>query len=310
MGEREFVLSPLCDLTDGRLTVPGLDGTVGDNLRRLVRCRTHNDETTTTAEDVEEKEEEEEEDAVHVLCLPRNRTLPLHKTVVMGILNTTPDSFSDGGFYDSSTDVAVAHARKMIEDGAGIIDIGGESTRPGAKEVEVELELERVVPVICKLREGELWFFIARELIASMCVCVCVDDDGRGPGLYVCECVWVLVERIFPCVACVRIVPCLRIQTNRIGLRNISLTRSFHIEPKHTYINQQTTTITKKSPIYPYPSIHDTPPSLVPPSLPEPTSLMTFPVVPSIPKCSTPPLLFKYPTSSCTPGEHRKRCRV
>ncbi|WP_071458835.1 dihydropteroate synthase [Bacillus massilinigeriensis] len=69
------------------------------------------------------------------------------KTIVMGILNATPDSFSDGGKY-SRMDAALAHAAKMAEDGADIIDIGGESTRPGSKEVSVEEELERVVPVI------------------------------------------------------------------------------------------------------------------------------------------------------------------
>lgn len=69
------------------------------------------------------------------------------KTYIMGILNVTPDSFSDGGkFY--SVDNAVSHAIEMIQDGAGIIDIGGESTRPGHESVSVEEELRRVIPVI------------------------------------------------------------------------------------------------------------------------------------------------------------------
>jgi dihydropteroate synthase len=68
----------------------------------------------------------------------------------MGILNVTPDSFSDGGRY-ASVEVAVAHALQMVEDGAAMIDVGGESTRPGAAGVDEAEELERVVPVIRKL---------------------------------------------------------------------------------------------------------------------------------------------------------------
>ncbi|MFX0561055.1 dihydropteroate synthase [Tepidibacillus infernus] len=68
-------------------------------------------------------------------------------TLVMGILNVTPDSFSDGGKYNQLA-IALKHAKKMIADGADIIDVGGESTRPGHQEVSVEEELERVIPVI------------------------------------------------------------------------------------------------------------------------------------------------------------------
>ena len=74
------------------------------------------------------------------------------KTLIMGILNVTPDSFSDGGKYDN-TQQAVDFALKMEEDGADIIDIGGESTRPGAKPVEIEEELNRVIPVIEGIRK-------------------------------------------------------------------------------------------------------------------------------------------------------------
>jgi dihydropteroate synthase len=70
---------------------------------------------------------------------------------VMGILNVTPDSFSDGGLY-TSTDTAVEHALQMITAGAAIIDIGGESTRPGAQKVNAAEEIERVVPVVAALR--------------------------------------------------------------------------------------------------------------------------------------------------------------
>ncbi|MED2944986.1 dihydropteroate synthase [Bacillus swezeyi] len=74
------------------------------------------------------------------------------KTLIMGILNVTPDSFSDGGKYNS-IDRAVIHAKQMIEDGAHILDIGGESTRPGAEKVSVDEELARVIPVIEKLAQ-------------------------------------------------------------------------------------------------------------------------------------------------------------
>jgi dihydropteroate synthase len=82
-----------------------------------------------------------------------NHVLELGKrTCVMGILNVTPDSFSDGGvFFDS--DAAVAHGLKMVEDGADIIDIGGESTRPFSISVSSEEEVKRVVPVIEKLAQ-------------------------------------------------------------------------------------------------------------------------------------------------------------
>lgn len=70
---------------------------------------------------------------------------------VMGILNVTPDSFSDGGLY-AGVDAAVAHARQLVADGADIIDIGGESTRPGSCEVPVQEELQRVLPVVQALR--------------------------------------------------------------------------------------------------------------------------------------------------------------
>nr|WP_238457345.1 dihydropteroate synthase [Litchfieldia salsa] len=69
------------------------------------------------------------------------------KTYIMGILNITPDSFSDGGKYNQ-LEYAVEHAREMVKQGADIIDIGGESTRPGYQKISVEEELERVIPVI------------------------------------------------------------------------------------------------------------------------------------------------------------------
>jgi dihydropteroate synthase len=69
------------------------------------------------------------------------------RTLIMGVVNVTPDSFSDGGLY-ADPERAIAHALALAEEGADIIDIGGESTRPGAAPVPVEVELERVIPVI------------------------------------------------------------------------------------------------------------------------------------------------------------------
>ena len=81
-----------------------------------------------------------------------SRELDVSKTQVMGILNVTPDSFSDGGNLFSnrslSVDKALLHAERMIAEGAGLIDIGGESTRPGAEPVSVQQEMDRVLPVL------------------------------------------------------------------------------------------------------------------------------------------------------------------
>jgi dihydropteroate synthase len=84
----------------------------------------------------------------HTIPLPGRAPLILGQTpLVMGILNVTPDSFSDGGQHNL-IDSALAHARLMISEGADIIDIGGESTRPGSSPVGVQEELDRVMPVI------------------------------------------------------------------------------------------------------------------------------------------------------------------
>lgn len=77
--------------------------------------------------------------------------LSRHQPLVMGILNVTPDSFSDGGQF-STIDKALAHTRAMVSGGADIIDIGGESTRPGADPVSVSEEMERVLPIIQAIR--------------------------------------------------------------------------------------------------------------------------------------------------------------
>ena len=72
---------------------------------------------------------------------------PSSRPLIMGVVNVTPDSFSDGGYY-YSTEQAIDHAKSLIDEGADILDIGGESTRPGSQPVSVEEELDRVIPVL------------------------------------------------------------------------------------------------------------------------------------------------------------------
>jgi dihydropteroate synthase len=111
-------------------------------------------------------------------------TLPLgERTLVMGILNVTPDSFSDGGRYND-VERAIAHARQLVEAGADIIDVGGESTRPGAKYVEVGEELDRVMPVV-------------RALVAECPVPISVDtyksevaEQAVAAGAHIINDVW------------------------------------------------------------------------------------------------------------------------
>ncbi|MEJ6473163.1 dihydropteroate synthase [Pseudoalteromonas piscicida] len=88
---------------------------------------------------------------MYELRLPRARSLSLDKPQVMGILNVTPDSFSDGGKF-THIDNAIVQAETMLAQGATILDIGGESTRPGAPDVQLEDELQRVIPVIKAIR--------------------------------------------------------------------------------------------------------------------------------------------------------------
>ena len=87
-------------------------------------------------------------------------TFDTRMPIVMGILNVTPDSFSDGGMHDAPEE-ALAHARRMMDEGARIIDVGGESTRPGAQPVSEAQEIARVLPVV--------------RALASEAVCVSID---------------------------------------------------------------------------------------------------------------------------------------
>ena len=145
MREREFVLKPLCELLPPDTVHPVLNTTIHDLLDRIKRqeCETR------------DGDKNDESASVRVLPLPRGRMLHFNETLIMGILNVTPDSFSDGGKLKGSVEVAVKAAMQMVEDGADIIDIGGESTRPGAEEVRVEEEILRTIPVIREIRTGQ-----------------------------------------------------------------------------------------------------------------------------------------------------------
>ena len=92
---------------------------------------------------------------------------PNRETLVMGILNVTPDSFSDGGLF-YNTNEAVSHALQLIENGIDIIDIGGESTRPGAKKISEEEEIQRIIPVVKQIRELSSEIIISIDTTKSM----------------------------------------------------------------------------------------------------------------------------------------------
>lgn len=100
--------------------------------------------------------------------ISKNKTLELSTPQVMGILNVTPDSFSDGGKFNR-LDTALKHAEAMLKAGATILDIGGESTRPGAADVSLDDELERVIPAIEAIRSRfDCWISIDTSKAAVM----------------------------------------------------------------------------------------------------------------------------------------------
>lgn len=111
--------------------------------------------------------------------------LPIgERTIVMGILNVTPDSFSDGGKYNQ-LEIALAHAKKMVADGADIIDVGGESTRPGAEALGLEAELERILPIITALRKE-----LPQSIISIDTYKAAVADAAVQAGANIINDVW------------------------------------------------------------------------------------------------------------------------
>jgi len=106
------------------------------------------------------------------------------RTLIMGILNVTPDSFSDGGRH-SGVEAALAHARAMVADGADIVDLGGESTRPGATEIGADEELARVMPVVGALAAAGLGVPISIDTYKAA-----VADRALAAGADVINDVW------------------------------------------------------------------------------------------------------------------------
>ncbi len=123
----------------------------------------------------------------------RDRELPLgERTLVMGIVNVTPDSFSDGGMFDDA-EAAVKHGLQLLEEGADVLDVGGESTRPGSDPVDEDEERARVLPVIEGLRreapEAVLSVdtrkaAVAREALAAGADVVNDISAGADPAMF------------------------------------------------------------------------------------------------------------------------------
>ena len=113
----------------------------------------------------------------------RDRELPLdERTLVMGIVNVTPDSFSDGGLFEDA-EAAVRHGLRLLEEGADVLDVGGESTRPGSDPVDADEEARRVLPVLDGLRraapEAVLSVDTRRAVVAEDAVAAGADDRER-----------------------------------------------------------------------------------------------------------------------------------
>jgi dihydropteroate synthase/2-amino-4-hydroxy-6-hydroxymethyldihydropteridine diphosphokinase len=147
LQERLFVLNPLVEVGGRDLIHPTLSTidsaiTMGNLLDGILNTANHRDSN-------------DDDFGVRLIPLPRGRFLLFDRTLIMGILNVTPDSFSDGGKW-TNVDRAVEHAMEMIAEGADIIDIGGESTRPGAPEISVGEQIRRTIPVIEAIRNSEL----------------------------------------------------------------------------------------------------------------------------------------------------------
>ena len=119
---------------------------------------------------------------LHPNGLPENLR-NLDRTLVMGVLNVTPDSFSDGGRFNDQM-IATNHALQMVQDGADIIDIGGESTRPGSDRITVKEELDRVLPVISALANSGVAISVdtMRAEVASAAIDAgaCMINDVSG----------------------------------------------------------------------------------------------------------------------------------
>jgi 2-amino-4-hydroxy-6-hydroxymethyldihydropteridine diphosphokinase len=155
INERDFVLAPLIDLLGADATIPTTTtAQQPDNVMTLRESLALLTTTTSHGKGAANDHHHFPPSVVRVVPIPRGRFLRFNRTLIMGILNVTPDSFSDGGQWTATTNAAVQRGLAMAREGADIIDIGGESTRPGAVEVSIDEELRRTIPVIQGIRKG------------------------------------------------------------------------------------------------------------------------------------------------------------
>lgn len=170
LAEREFVLRPLQELdAEGRLRHPRTGQTVGEMLAACERQRPADAPPLVRVVAVGAGA------TARLLPLDADAPAKASPTCVMGVLNATPDSFSDGG-QDAGVLEAVARALRMVEAGAAIVDVGGESTRPGAAAVGAEEEIRRVLPVIKGIRRA----------VGATGVVISVDTRLAAGGMIKC----------------------------------------------------------------------------------------------------------------------------
>lgn len=172
MLERAFVLRPLRDL-------------LGNDTPLVHRSNEATSKSTTTislGQAWEELDTSERNALVRVLPLPRNRLLYWkdEETLIMGVLNVTPDSFSDGGVDEGQVSASVQRCLEMERQGANVVDIGGESTRPGAIEVAIAEELQRTIPVIRGIREGAYSYRNGQRELHLTSLFVCSHSVGHS----------------------------------------------------------------------------------------------------------------------------------
>ncbi|PTN09157.1 dihydropteroate synthase [Nitrosomonas aestuarii] len=125
------------------------------------------------------------------------------RPLVMGIVNVTPDSFSDGGMFSSTSD-AVAYAKKLVEAGADILDIGGESTRPGSSPVSIDEELKRVIPVVEAFANKDVLISVdtSKAEVMRQAIDAGVDMINDVNALRACKALETVAEndRVFVCL--------------------------------------------------------------------------------------------------------------
>lgn len=157
MLERSFVLKPLAQLVSSEEIHPLTAETFHSHLEQITDPDPSVQKSAALRVVVPLQKSQEQEQQKQLVFDPETHTLP---TVIMAILNATPDSFSDGGTYDTVESV-VAAARTFVEQGASILDIGGVSTRPGSQAPSADEEINRVVPVVAAIRADKFFDNVA-----------------------------------------------------------------------------------------------------------------------------------------------------